>query len=711
MQLDQELIQRLEAEVRFLREQRRQSVEALEMAAGLGHFATPLVQAGDGHVVLREIAGKARYLMDLKAVSFFLVQPDHSFAREFCDPPDHAATLDREIDALINDHSFSRILRHGRSEILLGINRDERLVLHALATPIRMWGMFVGVLGQEVSTIPDTYLALLSIVLLAGAAALEGVETYQRLWEHQRELAHKAEDADRRYLQIVSEAPLGIFQATPEGRYLFVNPEYARMAGYAGPEEMVAQVTDIAAQLYVNPAERERYKELLSRHGQATGFEVELKRRDGRSFWASLDSRLTRDAQGNPVYNGFMTDITARKQAEKDREKLQAQLFQVQKVESVGILAGGVAHDFNNLLQAMSGNIEMLLQSESFAFRDTERLRTVARSMDRAAKLVEQLLLFSRKVESRKIHVDLNQEVRDVLQMLERTIPRMIALEPRLDPLIWTLAADPAQVQQVLLNLANNAVDAMPDGGRLEFRTVNACLDENFVAAHPGAAKGCHVLLSVTDTGCGMDQDVLDHAFDPFFTTKEVGKGTGLGLASVYGIVAAHGGFIECRSVRGQGTTFDIYWPAAETSAVPREEPAQVAGRRGGGETILVVDDEPELRELTREALEDFGYTVLSAATGEEALMVYKGRVRDIDLVLLDLNMPGMGGHKCLQELLRLDPEANVIIASGYARQGHGKNALTSGAKGFLGKPFQLRELDAKVREVLEVSGPKPASV
>ncbi len=705
MQSNEDRIQTLEAEVHFLREQRRQSVEALEMAAGLGHFATPLLQVADEDAVLKEIAGKARGLIDLRAASFFLVQPDHSFAGAFCDPPEYAAFLDREVDVLIDDYSFSRILRRGRPEILSASNRDLRLVLHTLATPTRIRGMFVGILGQDPSTIPDTHHALLSILLLAGAAALEGLEAYQRLRDRQRELVHEAEDATRRYQEIVSGAPLGIFQATPEGRYLFVNPEYARLAGYVDPDEMVAQVSDIAAQHYANPADRERYKEHLRRYGRTSGYEIEMKRRDGQSFWASLDTRVHHDAQGNPVYNGFLTDITARKQAEKDREKLQAQLFQAQRVESVGILAGGVAHDFNNLLQAMSGNIELLLQAGTFAPRDEARLRTVAQSMERAARLVEQLLLFSRKAEFRKIHVDLNREVREVVRMLERTIPKMIALEPRLDPLIWPLAADPVQVEQVLLNLANNAVDAMPDGGRLEFRTVNAFLDENFVLTHPGAAAGCHVLLTVTDTGCGMDQEVLDRVFDPFFTTKDVGKGTGLGLASVYGIITAHDGFIECRSAPGQGTTFSVYWPAAENVAVPLVDAPLESRPRGGSETILVVDDEPEIRDLTREALEDYGYTVLSAANGEEALAIFQDQSRSIDLVLLDLNMPGMGGHGCLQELLRLDPEVKVIIASGYATHGHGKDALTSGAKEFLGKPYQLRELEAKVREVLESSG------
>ncbi len=391
-----------------------------------------------------------------------------------------------------------------------------------------------------------------------------------------------------------------------------------------------------------------------------------------------------------------------RKQSEAEKEKLQVLLLQAQKMESVGTLAGGVAHDFNNLLHAMRGNIELLAKNASLDSQGRTRLQTVTRSMDRAAQLIQQLLLFSRKSGSRRERIDMNQEVEDVARMLERTIPRMVALELRLDPSVWPLFADPVQIEQVLLNLASNAVDAMPDGGTLMMETKNVVLDKAFIMSHPGSTAGLHVLLTVADTGCGMDRDVLEHIFDPFFTTKDVGKGTGLGLASVYGIVKAHGGHIQCYSEPGKGTTFRIYLPAVEQGDVAQVERMPEPSLRGGDETILVVDDEPEVRELTREALELLGYSVKMAIKGEQALDIYRERGKAIDLVLLDLNMPGMGGHKCLQELLQIDPSVKVIIASGYSANGHGKDALASGSKGFIGKPYQLKELAAMVREVLD---------
>ena len=415
--------------------------------------------------------------------------------------------------------------------------------------------------------------------------------------------------------------------------------------------------------------------------------------------------------QANPVIGAdgrieyvveLLRDITPRKLAEQEREKLHSHLMQAQKMESVGILAGGVAHDFNNLLHAMRGNIEMLLQGKSADCSETRRLERVTRSMDRAAQLVKQLLLFSRKAEPKKDYVNLNHEMQEVARILERTIPKMIAVELHFDPSIWALFIDPVQIEQVLLNLASNAVDAMPDGGRLTIETANVEVDEGFVRAHPGSNSGRHVLMTVSDTGCGMDREIMDHVFDPFFTTKEVGKGTGLGLASVYGIVKAHGGYIQCYSEPGLGSTFRVYLPAVEQGDVKQIEQMPEPLLRDGSETILVVDDEGEIRELTHDALEMLGYSVKMAVNGEQALDIYREHGQSIDLVLLDLNMPGMGGYKCLKELLRLDPEVKVVIASGYAANNHGRGAVSSGARGFIGKPYQLQELDAKVREVLD---------
>ncbi len=430
--------------------------------------------------------------------------------------------------------------------------------------------------------------------------------------------------------------------------------------------------------------------------------EVRYQPASGESRWISLTSAPRHRADGELVWDGIAMDVTQRKQAEAERERLQAQLLQSQKMESIGILAGGVAHDFNNLLHAMRGNIELLERNKSIDAQGLTRLQTVIRSLDRAAKLVQQLLLFSRKVESGRERVDVNHEVREAARMLERTIPKMIALELRLDPEAWPISGDPVQIEQILLNLAGNAVDAMPEGGKLVMETSNVVLGEAFTRLHQGSTAGRHVLLNVTDTGCGMDAATLKHVFDPFFTTKEVGQGTGLGLASVYGIVKGHGGYICCYSEPGQGTVFSIYLPATDRVQAETTDPEPASLLRGVGETILVVDDEADIRQVTTEALESSGYFVLEAASGEEALAVHAEKGRAVDLVILDLGMPGMGGRRCLLELVRHDPEVRVLISSGYATGNLAEDVRREGSAGFIRKPYQLKELLDAVRKILD---------
>ena len=264
------------------------------------------------------------------------------------------------------------------------------------------------------------------------------------------------------------------------------------------------------------------------------------------------------------------------------------------------------------------------------------------------------------------------------------------------------MTADPVQIEQVLLNLGTNAADAMPDGGTLVIETENITLNDDYLATHVGARAGEYVLLSVSDTGQGMDTDVVEHIFEPFFTTKEFGKGTGLGLASVYGIVKSYGGYISCYSEVGLGTAFKLYLPAAEGQVMPEEKNVQGDLPRGGTETILLVDDEESIRTFAAAVLGRFGYRVMTGTSGEEALDVI-GRTRgEIDLVILDLGMPGMGGHKCLQEIKRINPSAKVLIASGYSMNGHVKKSLETGAAGYIVKPYRINVLLQKVREILD---------
>jgi CheY-like chemotaxis protein len=331
------------------------------------------------------------------------------------------------------------------------------------------------------------------------------------------------------------------------------------------------------------------------------------------------------------------------------------------------------------------------------------KLEAVEKSVQMATELTQRLLIFGRKVESNLRPVNLNQEVLQVSKVLERTIPKMISIELRLYEGINIIDADAGQVEQVLMNLGVNARDAMPDGGRLVFETENVTLDRAACKGYLGSASpGDYVLLTVSDTGQGIDNEVLEHIFEPFFTTKEVGKGTGLGLAVVYGIVESHGGYVGCETLPGQGTSFKIYFPVSEhVSEVSRQKEAETPVQ-GGNEGILLVDDEERIRELGREILTKFGYTVLTAPNGESALELYQEESAKVAVVVLDLIMPGMGGLRCLEGILRLNPGAKVLIASGYSVDGSAKDAVRAGAKGFIAKPYAVRKMLRTIREVLD---------
>lgn len=508
----------------------------------------------------------------------------------------------------------------------------------------------------------------------------------------------RAEESLRLTQFAMDRAPDSILWVDDQGNFVYANRAACSSMGFTQDELLRMKVFDIDPDF--PESGWEQHKTDLKRLGKMT-FEGHHRTKDGRLFPVEVTTNYI-EYKGLFLGIAFDRDITERKKAEEERDKLQNRLFQAQKMESLGILAGGVAHDFNNLLQIMGGNIEMLLRKKHPGHPDEIRLKTVAGSIDRAGKLVQQLLLFGRKAPVQRKPLDLNREVSEAVKILERTIPKMILIKRNLASNLWPVSADPVQVEQVLLNLGTNAVDAMPHGGKLLIETRNIILDVGPMGRNMETLPGRYVLLTVTDTGYGMSREVLTHVFDPFFTTKEVGKGTGLGLASTYGIVKAHGGHIQCYSEPGQGATFKIYWPVSDQQGLLFDSPVALDMPQGGSETILIVDDEPEILELTRELLESFGYQVLTAQTGEQVLEVFDQRKQKIDLVLLDLNMPGMGGTKCLQRLIARDPSARVLISSGYAENGHAREALSSGARGFIGKPYQMTELAAKIREVLD---------
>jgi PAS domain S-box-containing protein len=501
---------------------------------------------------------------------------------------------------------------------------------------------------------------------------------------------HKSEE---KYRSLFEESIDGICITSRNGTLIDANRSFLELFGYTREESLGKSVLE----LYANPADRTPFMVHIEREGSAMHYPLKLRKKDGTQIECSLSATIRRDADGTILgYRGIIRDITA-------QENLQKQLLQAQKMEAVGTLAGGVAHDFNNILQVALGYSELLAGDEGLPRRHRGDLQKIYEAARRGADLVQRLLTFSRKTEIKPQPLDLNRRINEIRKMIERTIPKMIDIQLFLAEDLATINADPTQLDQVLMNLAVNARDAMPEGGKLVVETANIFVDEEYSRRHLDAKSGDHVLLTITDTGAGMDKETLEHIFEPFFTTKESGQGTGLGLATVLGIVQQHEGFIRCYSEPGHGTTFKIYFP----SLVSEEESKETVIRtipRGGSETILLVDDEEHIAELGKRILEKAGYTVLTAKDGRQALDLYTAHRDKISLVILDLIMPKMGGKQCLRELAKTNPSIKVIIASGYSANGHTKNALESGAKGFVNKPYDIRQVLEVVRGVLDAA-------
>jgi signal transduction histidine kinase/ActR/RegA family two-component response regulator len=442
-------------------------------------------------------------------------------------------------------------------------------------------------------------------------------------------------------------------------------------------------------------------KEKLADHS-LTIYEVEAIRKDGSRVPIEVSSRLIYE-NGVPVaVQGSARDISERKRAEEALRASQLQLQQSQKLEAIGQLAGGVAHDFNNMLTAIIGYTDLSLRRVGLENPIRRNLEETKKAAERAASLVRQLLAFSRKQILEPKVLDLNDVVKDMHKMLTRLIGENIKLATRLETDLGSVKADPCQVEQIIVNLVVNARDAMPRGGRVTIETANIALDDQNASKHVSMKPGKYVMLAVSDTGSGMDQETQARIFEPFFTTKEVGKGTGLGLSTVYGIVKQSGGNIWVYSEQGLGTVFKVYLPRiddATASMIAKQSQETNAPR--GTETILLVEDEEVVRGLTRKILMQVGYNVLDAKGGDEAIRVCHAHPGPIDLLLTDVVMPEISGKEVADRLLELRPSIRVLYMSGYTDEAIVQHGVLDANVKFIQKPFTWVGLTRKVREVL----------
>jgi two-component system cell cycle sensor histidine kinase/response regulator CckA len=508
-----------------------------------------------------------------------------------------------------------------------------------------------------------------------------------------RQAQEALRESEGRYRHIVEAATEGICSLDAELRINFANGAFARMLGCT-PEEMLGTTVE----RYTFPEEFDEFRGHMDarRRGVAEQYERRLRRKDGKECWCFVSGAPILDSDGRFAGSfGMFTDVT-------DRRRLEEQLRQSQKMEAVGRLAGGVAHDFNNLLTVILGYCDVLLQGlEPGPLH--EATQEVRQAGERAAALTRQLLAFSRKQTLVPEVLDLGDVVSGLSTMVVRLIGEDVKVSVVVSPGLGRVKADRGQLEQVVMNLAVNARDAMPKGGNLIFELQNVELDDAYAATHAEVKPGPYVLLAISDTGTGMDAETQKRVFEPFFTTKETGKGTGLGLSTVHGIVHQSGGAIDVYSEPGQGTTFKVYLPRfAGDAAVRRPVSGDHPALRAGSETVLVVEDEAAIRQLTKLILQKAGYTVLLAESPVAAERIAASHPGPIHLMLTDVVMPGMRGPELAERLIRLRPDLRVLYMSGYTDDAIAHHGFLDAGTEFLQKPFTPLRLTQKIREVLD---------
>ena len=564
-----------------------------------------------------------------------------------------------------------------------------------LVCPIQSGKSVIGFIGLdsvgEERAWPDSFRHLLkaSADIFNGAlerkkAVKSGIRTEQKL----RSLFTGIEDV--------------VFISNPEGKILEINPAGARLLGFSSVKELV-NIHNIE-NFYANPKDRALYKKTIIANGHVKDYEINLRRKDGKLITVLETAVAVKNHKGEVVaYEGIVRDITEKRQ-------LELQLAQAQKMESIGLLAGGIAHDFNNILTALTGYAQLILMSGDESQSYYKNAENILRSGKRAEELVRQLLAFSRNQTIELAVTDINTVITDLYSMLSRLVKEDIEFVLDLKHGIDLVKADIVQIQQILTNLvvnAGHAIDAVKSESRpkkIIISTSQTKLTADFVDKHPGSSKGNHILLSVKDSGVGMDEETARKIFEPFFTTKKGMGGTGLGLSTIYGIVKQNRGYIHVKSKHGKGTRFDVYWPTTSEDKRKTTRPENGLPSASHDETILFVEDNEDVRELACTSLKSLGYTVIEAQNGVEALNIVakKNLINEIDILVSDMVMPEMGGEELARSIVSQNSDIKILLCSGYTDsrifQLETENQFQFA---FLAKPYTINKLDEKIRKVL----------
>jgi len=519
--------------------------------------------------------------------------------------------------------------------------------------------------------------------------------------ERERKRTEQAlRESEEKFRSLAEKSLVGVY-LIQNGIFKYINPRLAEIFGYTveelinkkGPKDLVLPEDW--------PMVEENLRKRISGEVKSIHYDFRGITKDKEVIYVEVYGSRT-IYQGQPAVIGTLLDITERKRAEEEREKLYAQLLQAQKMEAIGTLAGGVAHDFNNLLTLIHGYTDLAMMKIDEADPLYRNLKQIRLAAVRATNLIRQLLLFSRKQPMEFSLLNLNRTVDDLLKMIKRLIGEDITINTELEPNLWTVQADTGSIEQVIMNLAVNARDAMPKGGRLTIKTENVILDKKQCKVIPEARPGKFICLSVEDTGIGMDKKVIQHIFEPFFSTKDAGKGTGLGLSVVYGIIKQHGGWINVYSEPGQGSIFKIYLPAF--SIKPEEETKEMISLhelQGGGQRILLVEDEEEVRRFAANFLSENGYVVFEAANVKEAMEVFEREEGKFHLIFCDVVLPDQSGLQLIERLLSYKSELRVLLTSGYTDDKSQWPIICERKFRFLQKPYALAELLQAIKEAI----------
>jgi two-component system cell cycle sensor histidine kinase/response regulator CckA len=612
---------------------------------------------------------------------------DLTYARVETAETMRAALAGQPWDLVISDYSMPQFSGPAALQLLLEVGIDLPFIVVS------------GTVGEETAVAAmkagaHDFLMKNNLARLIPAVTRELGEAAERRERRRAGVAHRA--AEARLAGILDATSEAIIAVDAAQRIVLFNSSAERIFGYSAAEAL-GQSLDILVPPQLIEAHHQHIRAFAATPARSRGLngrngEFAGRRKDGSEFPIEASIAKLSEA-GQTVFTVFVQDISARKQ-------LEAQFLQSQKIEAVGRLAGGIAHDFNNLLTVIAGYADLLLSDLEGDPRRGD-IAEIQKAADRAAALTRQLLSFSRKQILAPRVLDLNTAVASMDKLLQRLIGEDIDLVTILAPALGHVKADPGQFEQVIMNLAVNARDAMPQGGKLTIETANADLDAEYDRQHLAVSPGSYVMLAVSDTGCGMDRETQSHLFEPFFTTKDQGKGTGLGLSTVYGIITQSEGTIWVYSELGQGTTFKIYLPRVEAAIDQEELHIGVADLPAESATILLVEDEPMVRTLARRILDQHGYTVLEAPRGAEAMVIAEQHAGPIHMLLTDVVMPEMSGHTLAQQLTVLRPGIQVLYISGYTDGAIVRHGVLAADVIFLQKPFTPNDLVRKVRQVL----------